>query len=84
MVTPKISTVKPLEKMRLLICFANGVEKNYDCSPLLNRESFELLKTEAFFRAVRVDPGGYGVSWNDDVDLSDYELWVNGVNVIEK
>jgi hypothetical protein len=30
-------------------------------------------------RAVRVDAGGYGVSWNDDLDLSEDELWVNGV-----
>ena len=31
-----------------------------------------------FFRAVRVDPGGYGISWSDDIDLSEYELWVRG------
>jgi hypothetical protein len=27
---------------------------------------------------VKVDPGGYWVSWNDEADLSEYELWVNG------
>lgn len=35
-------------------------------------------KNEAFFKSVKVDSGGYGVSWNDDIDLSEYELWVNG------
>ena len=36
---------------------------------------------EAFFKAVTVDPGGYGVSWDDEMDLSEYELWNNGVEV---
>jgi Protein of unknown function (DUF2442). len=40
-----------------------------------------LLRNEAFFKAVAVDPGGYGVSWNDQMDLSEYELWRNGVEV---
>jgi hypothetical protein len=37
-----------------------------------------LLASPAFFNAVRVDPGGYGISWSDDIDLSEYELWTNG------
>ncbi len=27
---------------------------------------------------VRVDTGGYGISWNDAIDLSEYELWTHG------
>jgi hypothetical protein len=42
------------------------------------------LKHEAFFRAVTVDPGGYGVSWDDETDLSEYELWNNGVEDVER
>jgi hypothetical protein len=33
-------------------------------------------------KSVRVDSGGYGISWNDDVDISEYELWTNGVEVV--
>ena len=40
-----------------------------------------MLKSDAFFKSVRVDSGGYGISWNDDADLSEYELWTNGVEV---
>jgi hypothetical protein len=29
-----------------------------------------------------VDAGGFGISWNDDADLSEYELWTNGVEVV--
>jgi hypothetical protein len=75
--TPKIQSVKPLENKRLLIKFENGIEKIYDCNQLLHLEVFRLLKSDAFFKSVKVDAGGYGISWNDDVDLSEYELWEN-------
>jgi hypothetical protein len=75
---PRIQSVRPLEDKRLLVKFVNGVEKVYDCNPLLRLEMFQLLRNEAFFKSVKVDPGGYGVSWNDEVDLSEYELWANG------
>lgn len=76
---PKISSVQPLEGKKLLVKFMGGKEKIYNCAPLLHLERFQLLNNEAFFKAVKVDPGGYGISWNDDVDLSEYELWTNGV-----
>ncbi len=75
---PKVRWIKLLEDRRLLVKFANGVEKTYDCKPLLHLEMFQLLRNEAFFRSVKADPGGYNISWNDDVDLSEHELWVNG------
>jgi hypothetical protein len=81
MITPKIISVQPLEHNRLLIKFANGIEKVYDCTVLLDRKLFQTLKNEAFFKSVRVDPGGYGVSWNEYADLSEYELWTIGVEV---
>ena len=73
----KIQSVKLLENKKLLVKFENGVEKIYDCNQLLHLDVFQLLKNDAFFKSVKVDAGGYGVSWNDDMDLSEYELWVN-------
>ncbi|MGW8256272.1 MAG: DUF2442 domain-containing protein, partial [Thermoguttaceae bacterium] len=52
-----------------------------DCSRLLDNPPFELLKNDAFFKNVHVDPHGYGVVWNDDVDLSESELWIQGTNI---
>jgi len=75
--TPKISVVKPLENRRLLVKFTNGVGKIYDCNQLLHLAAFKALQNEAFFKSVKVDSGGFGISWNDDIDLSEYELWVN-------
>jgi hypothetical protein len=75
---PKIQSAEPLEGKQLHVRFTNGVEKIYDCSPLLHLEAFRYLDNEAFFKSMKVDPGGYGISWNDDVDISEYEVWVNG------
>jgi len=75
---PRIQAVAPLGGKRLLVTFLNGVHKIYDCQTILSHERFQLLNHDAFFKAVRVDPGGYGVSWDDERDLSEYELWNNG------
>jgi len=76
--TPQIHSIKPLEGKRIWVKFANGAEKIYDCTQILHLDVFQNLNNEAFFKTVKVDPGGYGISWNDDLDLSEYELWVNG------
>ena len=75
---PRITSATAMDSTHLLVVFENASERVYDCEPLLDRPQFALLRTPAFFRAVRVDPGGYGISWNDAMDLSEYELWTNG------
>ena len=81
---PHIASVEPVGETELLVRFANGVEKIYDCRQVLARPQFRLLNTPAFFRAVKVDPGGYGISWSDSIDLSEYELWVNGTPIAKE
>jgi hypothetical protein len=39
------------------------------------------LKDKFIFKSVRVDEGGYGISWDDEIDLSEYELWKNGTEI---
>ncbi len=78
---PRILSVSAISPTRLLVRFDNSVEKVYDAAPLLSLPQFQLLRNPAFFRAPRVDPGGYGVSWNDDIDLSEFELWTHGVEI---
>jgi hypothetical protein len=76
--TPKIQSIKPLEEKRLLVGFMDGTQKIYDCAPLFHLDQFQAIQNEVFFKTVKVDPGGCGVSWNDEIDLSEYELWTNG------
>jgi len=75
---PRIKTVAPLDNLRLHVVFENDVQKEYDCSQLLSRTPFQSLQDAAFFGLVKVDTGGYGISWNADIDLSEFELWTNG------
>lgn len=76
---PKIKDVKPLKNMMLSVTFENGVIKEYDVKPLIKRyEIFKHLENESIFNLVRVDAGGFGIAWTDDIDLSEYEIWENG------
>lgn len=78
----KVKEVYPLPDMRLSVVFANGATKIYDIAPLLGRDdSFEALQDPNVFSSVEVDIGGYGIVWNDDIDLSCDELWENGAPV---
>ncbi|RJP21866.1 MAG: DUF2442 domain-containing protein [Candidatus Omnitrophota bacterium] len=78
---PKIISVQPGENRCLFVAFENGTVKNYDCTPLFHTDAFTPLKEKWFFKTVKVDVGGYGVSWNDEIDLSEAELWKNGTVV---
>ena len=76
----KIKTVKPLSDMILSVEFVSGNIKHYDVKPLMNKwEVFKDLKENNLFNLVSVDTGGYGIIWNDYIDLACNELWENGV-----
>ena len=75
---PKVTSVTPLAEKRLRVVFFSGDVKIYDCNPLLGEDAFASLNDDAFFYHVKVDSTGYGISWNDFVDLSESELWING------
>jgi hypothetical protein len=53
--------------------------KIYDCSPLLDDNKFKPLLNDALFNSVQVDNHGYGIVWNDELDLVESELWSNGL-----
>jgi len=62
--------------------FADGSEKEYDMRRWEDHPAFSLLfRHPALQKAVRIEPGGYGVSWNDNIDLSAEEIYGNGINI---
>ena len=75
---PKIIAVHQIDNYELIIEFSNHEYRQYDVKPLLEKAMFEPLKNRAFFNAVKIEQGGYAVSWNTDIDISEYELWSNG------
>jgi hypothetical protein len=76
-----VESVQALQGKRLLLIFSNNARKIYDCSFLLAQDTYRALANEAIFKNVKADPGGYGISWTDEIDLAESELWVNGVFV---
>jgi hypothetical protein len=77
----KVKEVKALDNFKLQVRFEDMVVKIYDVVPLFDKWNvFKALQSDKdLFNAVKVDVGGYGISWNDDVDLGCNELWENGV-----
>lgn len=75
---PRIQSVKAVDEHTLLVEFDNQQKRNYDITPLLSKEMFSPLTNFALFQSVKVDNGGYAVVWNENIDISEYELWVHG------
>lgn len=78
--TYRIKEVIPLENFVVLVIFQDGVEKEYDMKQLFDRfPKFQVFKSEmGLFEKVIVDTGGYGIVWNDELDLAADEIWHNG------
>ena len=79
--SPRIQKASVVDDFTLRIEFTNNEVKQYDIRRLLSSPMFYPLRQPAFFRSFRVEEGGYGVAWNDEVDISEYELWKNGVSL---
>ena len=79
----RIEDVVPLRNARLLVFFRNGeariadiarlAEAHPDCKPYLAHENR--------FKAVEVQPDGYGVMWSERATLSDHDLYENSQEV---
>ena len=79
----KIKDVTPLPDFKLSVQFSEGVTKIYDIKELFDKIPvfIKLKENPLSFFDVVVDTGGYGIVWNDDIDLSCDELWDIGVVV---
>ncbi len=76
----KVQSVEPKDNFILSVLFTDGVKTEYDIKPLFEKcDVFNNLKTvQGLFKQVKVDMGGYGISWNDEIDLASEELRLNG------
>ncbi len=78
---PKIISAQVIDDHTMLIEFSQNEFKKYDVSQLLSKEMFAPLRNPSFFKNFKIESGGYGLVWNEDVDVSEYELWKNGVSI---
>ena len=77
----RIVSAQAIDDHNLIIKFTNNELKKYDISKLLDKPMFSPLKNPAFFRNFIIDSGGYALVWNKDIDISEYELWQNGISI---
>ena len=80
-----VKDAKALPGFRLHVLFNSGEERIYDANPLIKEhEAFQaFLLTYKLFEQVQVDIGGYGVSWNEYLDLGCNELYYNGEKLVD-
>ena len=74
----KIKKVYPKENYTLICEFENGIKKKYDLKQLMEKYSIFKRLDKELFNKVIVDSGGYGISWNEEIDLAAEEIWENG------
>lgn len=76
----RVQSVEPKDNFILSVLFTDGVMTEYDIKPLFEKwEVFNNLKNiYGLFSQVKVDAGGFGISWNDEIDLASEELRLNG------
>jgi hypothetical protein len=75
---PKIVSATAVDDHTLVIQFDNSAKKLYNVTPLFGKAMLVPLKNPALFKSVKVEQGGYAVSWNNEIDISEYELWSHG------
>ena len=83
MIFHRVKNITPLQDKILLAEFEDGTRKYYDTKPLKGRiPVFSMLDyVTGLFEQVHVDVGGYGIMWNDEIDLSCNELYYNGEDI---
>ena len=76
-----IVSAQAIDDFTLIVKFTNNELREYNISKLLDKPMFSLLKNPAFFRNFIIESGGYGLVLNDEIDISEYELWQNGISI---
>ncbi|MCT7953274.1 DUF2442 domain-containing protein [Ancylothrix sp. C2] len=75
---PRIVSAKAIDNQTLVIKFTNNEFRKYDISKLLENPMFAKFRNPTVLKNFRIEEGGYGLVWDEDVDISEYELWQNG------
>ena len=77
----KITSIATLPDYILLVGFSTDEYKKFDIKPLIKKyPPFKaLVDTEGLYEQAKIDVGGYGIVWNDDLDLSADGVYEQGI-----
>ena len=78
----EIIDLKYLDGLKLLATFIDGKIIQYDVGALIERfPQLSALNNRKLFVKGKIDVGGYGIIWNDELDLDAMEVYENGTLV---
>lgn len=69
----QVIAAEPLEDLRVLVSFENGVRGVFDCAYLTKDPYWAKLKSPAFFRQVKAEYGT--LCWPEDIDVAPESVW---------
>lgn len=77
----RIEEVKVLPDYYIETRFLGGTVKKYDVKKLfIEFPQFKRFENDMeLFMDIQVDMGGYGISWNDELDLDAETIWEDGI-----
>ena len=79
MLQPKLVRVEAILPLTLRLYYETGEVKLFDVTPYATGSWFGELQDEAYFKSVRLLPGGVGIEWNNGQDISPHELYERSV-----
>lgn len=80
----KIKSIEILPNFKIKALFDCNVVKTYDFTTLIqNHKAFKDLQQKNLFKQAKVDCGGYGICWTDDIDIDSSEIWYNGITELK-
>jgi hypothetical protein len=88
-----IISLKTINNYHLLASFEDGEKRLYDMNPTINSKHIkfngrcvfgDLKKIEGLFEKVQIAPLGYGVIWNNEIDLDSEDIYYYGKKLTEK
>jgi len=78
----KITSLVTLQDYILLVGFSDNVYKKLDLKPFIEKyQPFKsLLDIDGLYEQAKIDIGGYGIVWNDELDISADGIYEKGVS----
>ena len=77
-----ITKIKTLDNLQFEATFADGEVVVFDVKTLFDKYPvFQQLEDKKLFNSLQIDGVGYGVSWNDELDLSSDGIYSRGKHV---
>lgn len=77
-----ITKIETKDNLILIATFADGEVVSFDVKTMIEKYPvFKVLEDEELFNSVSIDGIGYGISWNDELDLSSDGIYSRGKHV---